>query len=71
MRCFPLPTDRCHAISRVVYLASRESAKRVLAIYSAHREGSYLERKTKQIDIKEFADRIGRRNDFFGGHDAG
>jgi hypothetical protein len=39
----------------------------VLAIYHAHREGIYLERKAKQIDITEFADRIGRLNDFFGG----
>jgi hypothetical protein len=39
----------------------------VLAIYHAHREGIYLERKAKQSDITEFADRIGRLNDFFGG----
>jgi hypothetical protein len=39
----------------------------VLAIYHAHREGAYLERKARQVDIKEFADRIGRLNDFFGG----
>src|SRR5258705_4856850 len=39
----------------------------VLAIYHAHREGTYLERKARQIDITEFADRIGRLNDFFGG----
>jgi integrase len=39
----------------------------VLAIYHAHREGVYLERKARQIDITEFADRIGRLNDFFGG----
>ena len=39
----------------------------VLAIYHAHREGIYLERRAKQTDITEFADRIGRLNDFFGG----
>ena len=39
----------------------------MLAIYHAHREGVYLERKAKQTDITEFADRIGRLNDFFGG----
>ncbi|HMF66773.1 MAG TPA: site-specific integrase, partial [Phyllobacterium sp.] len=39
----------------------------VLAIYHAHRESIYLERKAKQTDITEFADRIGRLNDFFGG----
>ncbi len=39
----------------------------VLAIYHAHREGIYIERKAKQTDITEFADRIGRLNDFFGG----
>ena len=38
-----------------------------LAIYHAHREGIYLERKGQQIDITEFAARIGRLNDFFGG----
>ena len=39
----------------------------MLAIYHAHREGIYLERKAKQTDITEFADRIGRLNDCFGG----
>ena len=39
----------------------------VLAIYHAHREGIYVERQAKQVDIIEFADRIGRLNDFFGG----
>src|ERR1700730_2742087 len=36
MRCFPAPlTDRCHAISRAVYLTSRELPKR------AHRATGY------------------------------
>jgi hypothetical protein len=39
----------------------------VLAIYHAHRETAYSERGTSQTDITEFAGRIGRLNDFFGG----
>jgi hypothetical protein len=39
----------------------------VLAIYHAHRETTYSERGTSQTDITEFAGRIGRLNDFFGG----
>ena len=39
----------------------------VLAIYHAHREATYLERGSPQSEITEFADRIGRLNDFFGG----
>jgi integrase len=39
----------------------------VLAIYHAHRETTYLERGSPQSEIVEFADRIGRLNDFFGG----
>ena len=39
----------------------------VLAIYHAHREATYLERGSPQSEIAEFADRIGRLNDSFGG----
>jgi hypothetical protein len=39
----------------------------VLAIYHAHREAIYAERGSPQTEITEFADRIGRLNDFFGG----
>jgi integrase len=39
----------------------------VLAIYHAHREAIYSERGSPQTEITEFADRIGRLNDFFGG----
>ncbi|MGY4319048.1 tyrosine-type recombinase/integrase [Bradyrhizobium sp. JR3.5] len=39
----------------------------VLAIYHAHREAIYIERGSPQSEITEFADRIGRLNDFFGG----
>jgi integrase len=39
----------------------------VLAIYHAHRETIYIERGSPQSEITEFADRIGRLNDFFGG----
>jgi hypothetical protein len=37
----------------------------VLAIYHAHREAIYTERGSPQTEITEFADRIGRLNDFF------
>jgi integrase len=39
----------------------------VLAIYHAHRYAIYNERSSPQTEITEFADRIGRLNDFFGG----
>ncbi|MET4232284.1 integrase [Bradyrhizobium sp. LA6.10] len=39
----------------------------VLAIYHAHRETIYIERGSPQSEITEFADRIGRLNDSFGG----
>ena len=39
----------------------------VLAIYHAHREAIYIERGSTQSEVTEFADRIGRLNDFFGG----
>jgi len=39
----------------------------VLAIYHAHREAIYIERGSPQSEVTEFADRIGRLNDFFGG----
>jgi integrase len=39
----------------------------VLAIYHAHREAIYKERGSPQSEVTEFADRIGRLNDFFGG----
>jgi integrase len=39
----------------------------VLAIYHTHREAIYTERGAPQTKIAEFADRIGRLNDFFGG----
>lgn len=39
----------------------------MLAIYHAHREAVYVDRRAKQVDITEFADRVGRLNDFFGG----
>jgi hypothetical protein len=39
----------------------------LLAIYHAHREAIYTERGSPQTEITEFADRIGRLNDFFGG----
>ena len=39
----------------------------VLAIYHAHREATYIERGSPQSEVTEFADRVGRLNDFFGG----
>jgi integrase len=39
----------------------------VLAIYHAHREAIYIERGSTQSEVTEFADRVGRLNDFFGG----
>ena len=39
----------------------------VLAIYHAHREAIYVERGSPQSEVTEFADRVGRLNDFFGG----
>jgi hypothetical protein len=39
----------------------------VLAIYHAHREATFAERDSPQTELTEFAERIGRLNDFFGG----